>query len=765
MIAARLTLPRIPVPWIPRLRIPRLRVPLPRALWARLSLLMLVATAPMLAVLVLSAMADGRRVVEAARDQVVQLARLAAEQQDDTLQEATHLLHVLAKVGTVRDLRSGSCDDLLASVAADHPRIEAIAAARPDGAVVCASRPGIVGLNASDRPYFSEAMQSPGGTAVLSSLTVSRVSGRPTMFVAVPIPSGQPWAASGSQPWATASGQPSRASDGQTSAAPGGVGADGRAGVPGVAGVPARPKAGVLVASLNLAWFSRLGDRLPGGGDKLVMVLDSADGAVLTRQPDLTAGIGALVPGHPVLQAARATPAGGSLVADDLEGVSRVFGYAPLPGRDRIVIAVGLRESEVRAAADWRSGLALAVALGAAAFAMGAGAIVARRALLRPVRSLVRAAQLVGDGNLAAYAPMERGAAQELRTLASSFARMGRRLRQRDERIAAMGRQLAVSETHHRLLANTVTDVIAQFDPQFRYVYVSPSCREVLGQAPETLAGRRLSEFVMREDWAEVDTALLLPLMNGRPAVSVTYRTVRADGQPSWVESNGRSLADGTGYVLVSRDVSARVALEAKLEEANRQLRILVRQDGLTRLGNRRHFDDMLGREYGRALRMRTPLALILLDVDRFKAFNDRYGHPAGDACLQAVAGLLGAALRRPADLAARYGGEEFAMLLPSTDEAGALATAARIREAVQAAALPHAGSEFGMVSLSLGVAVLPAGAAGDGPAALVEAADAALYQAKRAGRNTVQLAAGPSVAAPHEAGTQRPDDPVRRPG
>jgi len=127
---------------------------LPKALWPRLVLLMLLATGPMLAVLVLSAIADGRRVVDAAREQVVQLARLAAEQQDDTLQEAVNLLRVLAKVPAVRDMRDGLCGDLLRDVVVDHPRIDAVAAARPDGIVACGSRPGAQGLNAGTGPTF-----------------------------------------------------------------------------------------------------------------------------------------------------------------------------------------------------------------------------------------------------------------------------------------------------------------------------------------------------------------------------------------------------------------------------------------------------------------------------------------------------------------------------------------------------------------------------------------------------------------------------------
>ena len=156
----------------------------------------------------------------------------------------------------------------------------------------------------------------------------------------------------------------------------------------------------------------------------------------------------------------------------------------------------------------------------------------------------------------------------------------------------------------------------------------------------------------------------------------------------------------------------------------------------------------MLGTEYRRAMRVGAPLTLIMIDVDRFKAFNDLYGHPAGDACLRAVARALAGSLRRPADLAVRYGGEEFAVLLPSTDAAGALIAAARIQDAVRAAGVPHAGSEGGILTLSLGVAILTPGSGGNGPAALVEAADDALYAAKRAGRNQVQVAGQAAAAA-----------------
>lgn len=179
----------------------------------------------------------------------------------------------------------------------------------------------------------------------------------------------------------------------------------------------------------------------------------------------------------------------------------------------------------------------------------------------------------------------------------------------------------------------------------------------------------------------------------------------------------------------------------AALEEARKKLEAQSNTDGLTGIANRRAFDDALAQEWNRGLRASTPLALLMLDVDFFKHFNDRYGHPAGDRCLRALAQALAGAGRRAGELTARYGGEEFAVLLPNTVGPDALDTSRRIQEAVWALALTHEGTPTGIVTVSLGVASLvPA----DGylPEDLLQRADAALYRAKQAGRNCAQLAA-----------------------
>jgi len=161
--------------------------------------------------------------------------------------------------------------------------------------------------------------------------------------------------------------------------------------------------------------------------------------------------------------------------------------------------------------------------------------------------------------------------------------------------------------------------------------------------------------------------------------------------------------------------------------------------DGLTGVANRRCFDDGLEREWRRAARDRSMLSVLMIDVDRFKLFNDTYGHQRGDEVLQTVAGCVTQTVHRPGDLAARYGGEEFVVLLPATSAAGALVIAESIRHAVEKHAIPSSGSPTQNVTVSVGVASVMVDLDAS-PAQLLQAADAALYQAKHAGRNQVVL-------------------------
>ena len=200
------------------------------------------------------------------------------------------------------------------------------------------------------------------------------------------------------------------------------------------------------------------------------------------------------------------------------------------------------------------------------------------------------------------------------------------------------------------------------------------------------------------------------------------------------------------GWLLI-RALRRRIVVEGDLRvaqqqllDSNRQLERLALDDALTGLANRRCFDQTLAMELRRAQRDATSLALLMLDIDFFKRYNDCYGHLAGDACLREVAQALTACIRRPPDLVARYGGEEMAVILPNTDAEGARVVARSMLDTLHTLDIRHQDSPFGRVSVSIGLACA-ADALLTSPQALIDAADQALYAAKEGGRNRLALA------------------------
>jgi diguanylate cyclase (GGDEF)-like protein len=191
------------------------------------------------------------------------------------------------------------------------------------------------------------------------------------------------------------------------------------------------------------------------------------------------------------------------------------------------------------------------------------------------------------------------------------------------------------------------------------------------------------------------------------------------------------------GYIVAARmEVTDMVRQRQALEVANTRLAELSATDGLTGIANRRHFDEKLAGEWLREARHQEPLALLIIDIDHFKHYNDHYGHLAGDECLRRVAKLLHGCLRRSGELAARYGGEEFALLMPSTNAHDAQAMAQHCMDEIAKAQIAHGASPTSpWLTLSIGVACAVPDAAFK-PEALVDAADAALYRAKNSGRN-----------------------------
>lgn len=222
------------------------------------------------------------------------------------------------------------------------------------------------------------------------------------------------------------------------------------------------------------------------------------------------------------------------------------------------------------------------------------------------------------------------------------------------------------------------------------------------------------------------------------PVIFVTAATSPEDEDACW-------RAGGSDFVLKPINPTTlqnRVRVQLTLKTQADQLRRLAYLDGLTGLPNRRSFDERFGIECRRAFRNKTPLSILLMDVDYFKLYNDHYGHVAGDACLREIGRCLDETILRPGDLVARYGGEEFVGLLSETGHAGALRVAQAILDRVSQAKLSHAASPIGStVTVSIGVAtknVHQHEPAHETCHWLLEEADRQLYRAKQAGRARV---------------------------
>ena len=210
----------------------------------------------------------------------------------------------------------------------------------------------------------------------------------------------------------------------------------------------------------------------------------------------------------------------------------------------------------------------------------------------------------------------------------------------------------------------------------------------------------------------------------------------------SEVNEEARGLEAGAVDYLIkpvsAPIVKARVRTHLELKRHQDLLHQLACLDGLTGVTNRRRFDELLEQEWRHSLRTGQPLSLIMLDVDHFKAYNDHYGHLAGDECLRLIASTLEAAIKRPMDLLARYGGEEFTCLLPETELAGAIVVAQRLVAVVAELRISHSYSAVAAwVTISAGVASLIPGQE-QAAIELVRAADTCLYRAKKAGRNRI---------------------------
>ena len=245
---------------------------------------------------------------------------------------------------------------------------------------------------------------------------------------------------------------------------------------------------------------------------------------------------------------------------------------------------------------------------------------------------------------------------------------------------------------------------------------------------------------------------LMITGLNDTESVEHAYKVGAVDYVTKpfhWAVLRGRvrqAINSHLAHQKLKQALSKERLLLKELKIANQQLHNFATIDGLTNITNRRVFNERLKEEWKRLYREQLPLGLMLIDIDCFKAYNDTYGHLAGDECLCQVAKIIQDCARRPADIAARYGGEEFALILPNTDLKGVICVGKSVQEKLQKLAIPHVASMVRpSVTVSIGVvAILPT--LSSSSQALISCADQALYDAKNNGRNCVVAFASPVI-------------------
>ncbi len=308
-------------------------------------------------------------------------------------------------------------------------------------------------------------------------------------------------------------------------------------------------------------------------------------------------------------------------------------------------------------------------------------------------------------------------------------------------RLAALNAQLArqLRQLHDAQQELRLADVVVRhtgegvllLDAALRVQRANPGFARITGFACDAVIGEPPPLF---DDDGET-LQQIRSRLQAAPRWEGTLAARRANGDRFPLEASIDVVRTPEGaiehHVMVFRDVTVQKQLEDRLRE-------LSATDGLTLLANRRHFDEVLEREWHRATRHGEPVSLIMADIDHFKAYNDHYGHLGGDRCLQQVAQAIAAGVGLDGALVARYGGEEFAVILPRTDEATAHALAESLRRRVEALGIVHAGHpRGGRVTISVGISTRTPPQSAD-LAGLMQSADRALYRAKEAGRNAV---------------------------
>lgn len=680
-----------------------------------------------------------------------------------TIGSVEDMLFTVVASGQLQGTKPGSCPELLSLIAGKYDVFTTLSVMSADGAPLCSIGPVAMTANLLDRPYFQAALQS--RNAQVGTATIGRLSGRPVVPVAIQFESA----------------------GGATE--------------------------GVLVAGIDLQRFLDQSTTQSPIGLRDV-TLWSPDGLVLARAPVAGDVVGKVL--GPLLQGTfldglrepTAVGSDGDGEGDVVYATSAVDAFGQTlfvtVGDDAAALYADAQRMAVRSVLGVTILLAVVLAL---SFALASWSV------RQPVGRLVRAAERLTRGE-AGVRVGEVGGADELRRLGEAFDEMAATLeeRQRASETAEAELRRVLDDLEHRVAARTqeLSDLSAEataraqalearkyFDETLARVTELIQACQTMDEAmhvlettmPDLTLGRRGTVALLRQSrdvleeaarWGEgiAGETTYVPdacwsLRLGRPYAHVPAhggpgcRHVHEAGEghvcvPVFVQGQTLGVitvtAGDMGPEAAARflaDMETAVAsiglalFNVRLRQSLRELSI---RDPLTGLHNRRFAEEVLEKEFARTRRSGVPFAVLMMDVDHFKRFNDSHGHEAGDRVLKEVGQLIASEFRE-GDVGCRFGGEEFLVLLHETDAAEAYERAEHFRRALKAAPVVHAGEMLGPVTISIGVAEAPRD--GANPLTVVAAADAALYRAKAAGRDRVVVTGAPALiaAAPAIAG------------
>jgi diguanylate cyclase (GGDEF)-like protein len=695
----------------------------------RLATLILLAALPTLGLVVYAHVEQRREAAQEGREAALRFARGLVRAHEQRLGEARRLLVTIAALPETRAPDSSSCRARYATLRSEFPDITTLGVAAAGGEVTCSTVSLTKPVNVTDRPWFDRAVRTQAFTT--GDHELDPATGKPQLVVALPVP------------------------------------------------YPGGGTQFVVFAALDLDWVGRFaaGD-LPA--DWAVALSDDR-GTILARHPDPWRWVGQRLPEAAVVSAAVAEKSEGTAEVAGADGVVRLLGFAPVTGpagTRRAYLSVALPRQAAFADADRTLrrnllGLGLVVVLALAAAWIGSVWIVRR------VKVLADTTGRLGAGDLEARA--EVAGRDEIGALARGMNGMAVRLSammvaEREARHALAGRvdSLVAERTREVELLRQLSELLQAcatleeahgvmsqlcgrlFPAAAGAILVTPASRDglwaVAAWGPPLAGGRE--RFQLDDCWAlrrgrvyrvdDVGASPPCPHLGEPIPPAFVCVPLAAQGETlglfTLAALPGTITEAGLGEARVRLAVT--VAEQFALALANLRLRETLRgqsiRDPLTGLFNRRYMEETLDRELRRSERESRPLALILLDIDRFKHFNDTFGHEAGDTILASLGSLLRSA-SRAGDVACRYGGEEFVLILPAASLADAQRRAEEIREAIRGLRVALGSRPLEAIRCSMGVAAFPEHGAGG--SALIRAADAALYRAKREGRDQVVLA------------------------